>query len=219
MLWWINTLIQVALGLIGLNIIRRLANRWLLKANEHSLNIVLDWALVGLILIGMVVSYSMKSDEELEAFSAVIDRAYSDETAAIDELQVIAETPTHRFRDRARGVIDSITRTSITFPQNPAVVEQLLKLSYAELLQYYRQTPQHSAFVLIAIGNNNHLTEDDKANFMALMTEDHRFRVAQRACLWIRPWAARYQQAQPTAYEQMLRRCELYGGAWANLRL
>jgi hypothetical protein len=173
---------------------------------------------VGLVLIGLVVSYSMKPDEELEGFSAVIDRAYSDETAAIDELQVIAETPTHRFRDRAKGVLDGITRTSITFPQNPALVEPLEKLSHAELLQYYRQTPQHSAYVLRAIGGNNHLTEDDKANFMALMTKDHRFRVAQRACLWIQPWAAKYQQAQPAASEQMVRRCELYGGAWANLR-
>jgi hypothetical protein len=85
-------------------------------------------------------------------------------------------------------------------------MEQLEKLSFAELLRYYREMPQHSAFVLGAIGSNKHMTEDDKANFMALMTEDHRFRVAQRACLWIQPWAARYQQAQPTAFEQMLHR-------------
>jgi hypothetical protein len=104
MLWWIDTLIQAAITLIGLNFIRKFVTRWLPKVNEHSFNIALDGVFVGLVLIGLAVSYSMKPDEELEAYSAVVNRAYSDDRAAIDELQVIAETPTHRFRDRARGV-------------------------------------------------------------------------------------------------------------------
>jgi hypothetical protein len=161
----------------------------------------------------------MRPDEELEAFHAVINRAYSDDRTAIDELQVIAETPMHRFRNRASGVVDNITRLIINSPQNPALIERLQKLSYAELLQYYRETPQHRAFVLIAVRDHTLMTEDEKARFMALMIEDRSFRVAQRACLYIGigSYLDRYEQVQPTAYKWVIRKCRVYGKAWENL--
>jgi hypothetical protein len=218
MLWWIDTLIQIAIGLIGLSVIRRLVNRWLLKEDEHSFNVVLDWMLVGLILIGLIVAYFMKPDEELEAFSAVINRAYSDDRTAIDELYVIVETPNHRFRYRAQGVVDNITRTSIVFPTNSTLVERLRKLSYTDLLQHYRDMPQDSAFVFAAINHNTQMTEDEKARFFASMIEDHSFRVAQRACSAIRlPLLARFQQLEPIAYARLARKCQVYGKLWEAL--
>jgi hypothetical protein len=172
--FWVGKIFDVVLALLGYSVIRHYVKRFYPRSYER----VLDAIVSAVLIIGIIITWRIAArDVEAEDFRQLVTRAYSDETTAIDELHAIAETPTHHFRDAARGVVDGITRISITFPKNPALVEQLKEFSHAELLRYYRQTPQHSAFVLGAIGGNKHMTEDDKANFMALMTEDARFRV------------------------------------------
>jgi len=92
-------------------------------------------------------------------------------------------------------------------------MNQLREFGYAELLHYYRQTPQvHSASVLFGVDRNKHITEEEKAEFMAIMIHgDPSFRVAQRACFLIQPQLANYQQANPVGHDEVLRKCRVYG--------
>jgi hypothetical protein len=101
----------------------------------------------------------------------------------------ISQTPQHTYEDLARRAIEAIVWSGvITLPEYPALIGRLQQLDYAQILQEYRQTPQvHSPSFLYAADRSKHMTEEEKADYIAIMIdEDGSFRVVQRACLVIR---------------------------------
>jgi hypothetical protein len=143
-------------------------------------------------------------------------QAYSDNREAVDELQVIGENPIHRFHIQGRGIVESLSRNSISLFTNDILENKLQGLEYAEILHYYRQTPQvDSVSVIFGVDRNKYMTEEEKTDFMAIVIHtDPSFRVAQRACLLVKPWLEKYQQAKPVDHAGILSKCKVYGKVW-----
>jgi hypothetical protein len=154
--------------------------------------------------------------QSLLELNLLLTKATSDDRKAFDELWRISQTPQHTYQDLARRAVEAMVWSNITFPQDPAITNRLRQLDYAQLLQYYRQTPQvHSSSFLYAADGSKHMTEEEKADFIAnMIDEDGSFRVVQRACLVIRERLELYQQAKPARHDRVVDQCKVYGRLW-----
>jgi hypothetical protein len=160
-----------------------------------------------------------KQTQSLLDFNLLLTKATSDDRKAFDELWGLSQTPQHTYQDLARRAVEAMVWSNITFPQDPALIDRLQQLDYAELLQYYRQTPHvHSPSALYAAGGNKHMTEEEKADFIAIMIdEDGSFRVVQRACLVIWERLELYQRAKPARHARVVDQCKVYGKLWEQV--
>jgi hypothetical protein len=156
--------------------------------------------------------------QSLVDFNLVLTKADADDRKAFDDLRAISQTPQHAYQHLAHRAVEAIVWSSITLPKDPALVGKLQQLKYDHLLQYYRNTPHvHSPSVLYAADGNNHMTEEGKADFIAIMIEeDESFRLVQRACLVIRERLEKYQQVNPARHERVVAQCQVYGKLWAQ---
>jgi hypothetical protein len=157
--------------------------------------------------------------QSLVDFNFILTKANADERKAFDDLWVISQTPKHGFQGLAHRAVESLVWSNIAlFTQKPVLVAELELLDYSQLLNYYRQTSNvHSGSVLVAAHDqdNKRLTEEEKADFIAVMIdEDISFRVVQRACSYIRPRLERYRQVKPTSYDRVIDKCKIYGKIW-----
>lgn len=212
-MFWVNKAFELLLTLLGLGIFRSFIKRYLPKANSHLLDIVLIIALfAGWITLAII---DVK-DQELEAFNSLLARANGDGMRAVEDLQAMAEAPMHRFHKPARHAVESLVGSSVYFHIDSSLVERLQNLNYDELLYYYRHSPHvDSHSVLYGAAGNKHMTDEQRADFIALMVnEDTSFRVVQRACLVIDFRLETFQQVNPTAHDQILRKCRVYGKLW-----
>jgi hypothetical protein len=206
--WWLNFFPQfgfiVSIALLGLSIWQfRVALEQRTKADEalHRASVVEQLA---------------KQTQSLLEFNLLLTKAISDDRKAFDELWEISQTPQHTYQDLARRAVETMVWSTITFPRDSALIDKLQKLGYTELLQYYRKTPHvHSPSILYAADGNKHMTEEEKADFIAIMIdEDGSFRVVQRACSVIRERLELYEQAKPARHDRVVNQCTVYGKLW-----
>ena len=162
------------------------------------------------------VEQLVNQTQSLLYFNLLITKATSDDRKAFDELWRISQTQQHPYQDLARRAVEAMVWSNITLPRNSSLIDRLQQLDYTQLLQEYRQTPQvHSSSFLYAAGGNEHMTEEEKADFIVTMIdEDGSFRVVQRACLVIRERLELYRQEKPTRHDQVMDQCKVYGKLW-----
>jgi hypothetical protein len=179
--WWLNFFPQfgflVSIVVVGVSIWQfRVALEQRTKADEALQR-------------ASAVEQLARQTQSLLDFNLLLTKVISDDRKAFDELWGISQTPQHSYQDLARRAAEAMVWSGvITLPEYPALIDRLQQLDYAQLLQEYRQTPQlHSPSFLYAADRNKHMTEEEKADFIAIMIdEDSSFRVVQRACLVIR---------------------------------
>ena len=156
-----------------------------------------------------------KRTESLVDFNFLLTKASHDDRKALDDLWRIAQTPQHAFQELAQGAVDIIVLSNIPPIPDPPLVERLQGLDDDQLLTYYHDNPHQGPSVLHAAGGNIHMSEERKADFLAIMiAEDKSFRVVQRACLFIRKRLEKYQQTKPAGYKRVSDQCNVYGKLW-----
>jgi len=209
--WWLNYFQQfgflVSIGLLGFSIWQlTVALQQRTKADE-----ALQQA--------SHVEALAKHTQSLVDFNLVLTKANVDDRKAFDDLWDMSQTPRHVYQDLARRAVEAMVWSNITLPENPVLVGQLQQLKYDHLLQYYRNTPHvHSPSVLHGVEGNQYMTEEEKADSMAVMiNEDSSFRVVQHACLYIRERLNTYQQANPAGHDRVVEQCGVYGRLWERI--
>jgi hypothetical protein len=206
--WWLNYFQQfgflVSIVVLGVSIWQfKVALEQRTKADE-----ALDRA-------RKVEQIATKTQSLLD-FNLLLTKATSDDRRAFDELWGISQTPQYTYQDLARRAVEAMAWSNITLPEDPVLVGQLQQLTYDHLVRYYRSTPHvHSPSVLHAMHRNQDMTEEEKADFIAVMIdEDSSFRVVQRACLYRRERLNTSQQANPAGHDRIVEQCGVYGRLW-----